>query len=87
MASYVPQFSDRLIGLTGRPEEIRAAAKAYRVYYEKVEDDSTSGGYTMDHTSIVYLMGPDGEYVDHFSTGTSPEAMAKGIAKHLENRG
>ena len=83
MASYVSHFHKRLVGLTGSHEEIRAAAKAYRVYYAKAKDDGSSAEYLMDHSSIVYLMGPDGNYVAHFSYGTGPDKMAEGIAKHL----
>ena len=39
--------------------------------------------YLMDHTSIIYLMGPDGAFVAHFSHGTSTDDMAKGIRKFL----
>ena len=82
MASYVPSFHDRLVGLTGSSEEIAAAAKAYRVYYAKVDDpDSTE--YLMDHSSIVYLMNPSGEYVAHFPYGTKPKDMATKLAQHL----
>ncbi len=83
MASYVSHFHKRLVGLTGSHEEIRAAAKAYRVYYAKVKDEGSSADYLMDHSSVVYLMGPDGKYVAHFSYGTSPDKMAEGIARHL----
>jgi protein SCO1/2 len=82
MAVYVPQFHDRLIGLTGSPEEVAAAAKAYRVYYAKVDDpDATE--YLMDHSSILYLMGPDGGYVGHFTYGTKPDTLAAKLAQHL----
>lgn len=83
MASYVSNFHERLVGLTGSSEEIRAVAKAYRVYYAKAKDDGSSADYLMDHSSIVYLMDPKGEYAAHFSYGTGPEKMAEGIAKHL----
>lgn len=83
MASYVSHFHKRLVGLTGSHEEVRAAAKAYRVYYARAKDDGSSADYLMDHSSVVYLMGPDGEYATHFSYGTPPDKMAEGIAKHL----
>ena len=53
---YVKHFSSRIVGLTGTPEEIAAAAKAYRVYYNKVPNKVVPGDYTMDHTAIIYLM-------------------------------
>lgn len=52
-------FPEGVIGLTGTPEQVEAAAKAYRVSYEKVgEGDS----YIYNHTLLVYLMGPDGKF-------------------------
>ncbi|HEY8353029.1 MAG TPA: SCO family protein [Sphingomonadales bacterium] len=80
MAEYVALFHPRLVGLTGNEEEVRNAARAYRVYYQKVEDE-TSGSYLMDHSAIVFLMGPDGEYVSHFSPGITAEAMATRLAQ------
>jgi protein SCO1/2 len=83
LANYVTNFSDRLVGLTGSLEEVRAAAKAYRVYFKKVEDPNSRAGYTLDHSSIVYLMDPKGQYLAHFSHGTAPEAMAETISRYL----
>ena len=77
MASYVSNFHPSLVGLTGTHEQIKAAARAYRVYYKKVDDEMSSDGYSMDHSAIVYLMNADGEYVSHFSYGTKPKDMAK----------
>jgi protein SCO1/2 len=82
MKSYVSNFHKSLVGLTGSLEDIRAAAKAFRIYYARSKDDSTTD-YLMDHSSIVYLMSPEGEYLTHFAYGTGVDKMAKGIAKHL----
>lgn len=82
MKSYVENFHPRLVGLTGSREDIRAAAKAYRVYYARVKSESASD-YLMDHSSVVYLMSPQGEYLAHFAYGTSADDMAEGIAKFL----
>lgn len=80
--SYIENFHPRMVGLTGSPEQIEKAAKAYRVYYKKAESGSASE-YLMDHTSIVYLMGREGEFLRHFGYGTSPEDMAQGIRSYL----
>jgi protein SCO1/2 len=66
MKAYVANFGTRLIGLTGTAEEIAAMAKAYRVYYARAGDTSSPDSYLMDHSSIIYLMGPDGSFVKHF---------------------
>ncbi|HEX7775933.1 MAG TPA: SCO family protein [Parvibaculum sp.] len=83
LAKYVKQFDPRLIGLTGTPAQIAAIAKEYRVFYEKVKDNEGSADYTMDHSSIVYLMGPDGGFLTFFPPATSPDEMAAKIGSYL----
>jgi protein SCO1/2 len=83
MAQYVASFHPRLIGLSGSPEQIAAAEKAYRVYAKKVTDDKSSAGYTFDHTSLMYLMDPKGDYVAHFTHATPVERIAERLEKAL----
>lgn len=84
MKLYAENFHPRLAALTGTPEQIAAAARAYRVYYQKGKPSSgRTDDYLMDHTAFIYLMGRDGRYVSHFSPGTTAEEMAKAIATHL----
>ncbi len=59
MADYVSSFDSRFVGLSGSPEQIAAAEKAYRVYARKGPPQS-DGGYSMDHSSVVYLMDKSG---------------------------
>ncbi|MDV7338424.1 SCO family protein [Terasakiella sp. A23] len=78
MAEYIKHFHKSLIGLTGSLDQIKQAAKAYKVYYKKiVEDGSPADEYLMDHSAFQYLMGPDGKFVTHFRHGISPEDMAQ----------
>jgi protein SCO1/2 len=83
LASYVPSFHPRLVGLTGSPEQIAAALKSYRVYAKKVEDPKSAAGYTFDHTSLLYLMDRNGEYVAHFTHATPVERIAERLEKVL----
>ena len=82
MKAYAENFGAGMIGLTGTPEQVAQAARAYRVYYRKATSESATD-YLMDHSSIVYLMGRDGRFLTHFSLGTTPEDMAKSIHKFL----
>lgn len=82
LAAYVPAFHPRLIGLTGSDEQVAAVAKAYRVYYAKTPA-GPDGNYNVDHTSFVYLMGPDGRLRSLFRAGASPEAVAREIRAQL----
>jgi protein SCO1/2 len=79
LKAYVENFSPRLVGLTGSEEEIAAVAKAYRVYYRKVENGGASD-YLMDHSTIVYLMGPDGKFIKHFSYSTDAKALSDALS-------
>jgi cytochrome oxidase Cu insertion factor (SCO1/SenC/PrrC family) len=79
MADYVAHFAPAPTGLTGTPDEIAAVAKAYRVYYRKEANGPDADNYVMDHTSLIYLMGPDGAYIDNFPPGTKPAEMAERI--------
>jgi len=85
VAPYVSMFHPRLVGLTGTKEQVADAARAYRVYYSKVPNKDDETYYTMDHSSFVYLMGPDGKFVEAFSHGTTPDKMAETIRAHLKS--
>ena len=60
VGEFTSAFSDDLLGLTGTPAQVAAAAKAFAVYYAKGEV-SGAGGYLMDHSRAAYLMGRKGE--------------------------
>ena len=83
MANYVKSFGPNFVGLTGSPEAIAAAAKAYRVAYSKVENKDSADDYSVDHSALAYLMDPEGRYVTHFSYGLSTDQMAEKLEKLL----
>ena len=83
MKAYVENFGPRLIGLTGTPEEIAAVAKAYRVYYARAAGTSSPDAYLMDHSTIIYLMGPDGRFVKHFTYTTDAAKLASELSKAI----
>jgi len=61
MHTYLSSFDKHIHGYTGTPEQIAKIAKEYRVYYKKIPTDD--GGYVMDHSAMIYLMGPDDKFV------------------------
>ena len=83
VADYVKNFGDEIIGLTGSPEQVAAAAKAYRASYAKFQDNESASNYSIDHSTLVYFMGQDGEYITHFPFGTSADKMSEGIRRYL----
>lgn len=84
LSLYAGNFHPRLVLLTGSSAEIADVAKAYRVYYDKAEGSAgTSRDYLMDHSSIIYLMGPDGQFVRHFTYTTDAAALAQQLRQSI----
>ncbi len=81
MKQYTMAFSPALIGLTGTPDQIARVAKEYRVYYAKHVTGPGPNDYSMDHSSIIYLMGPDGNFIAPIRADQSGDEMAAAIAK------
>lgn len=86
LADYVKNFGSRIIGLTGTPEQIAAAAKAYRVYYAPYKTPNAPGGYLMDHSATVYVMDPEGRFVASFSPQSSADQMAERLTVLIANK-
>ena len=82
LKGYVPNFGPTFIGLTGTAEQVAAAARSYRVYYEKVPGKD-GAPYLMDHSSIVYLLDRNGRFVSHFTHEAKAEAIASGVHRLL----
>jgi protein SCO1/2 len=81
LATYLSSFDPRITGLTGSAEAVRAALKAYRGYAKKVELEG--GGYTMDHTALVYLLDRKGRFVSSVNLGLPPAETARAIAAYF----
>jgi len=73
-------FPEGVIGLTGTPEQVRAAANAYRAVYQQVGEGE---GYTMNHSLTVYLMGPDGKFRSALGHDLGPERSAALITQAM----
>jgi protein SCO1/2 len=79
VGQFAAAFSPRLLGLTGTPEQVDAAAKAFAAPYSR--GGETAGGYLMDHVRIAYLMGPRGEPIATLPIDQKPEDVASELAK------
>ncbi|HEY0043124.1 MAG TPA: SCO family protein [Allosphingosinicella sp.] len=83
MKKYSLAFHPRILGLTGTPEQIAAVAKGYAVYYSKGEAQP-GGGYSVDHSRILLLSGPDGEPIALLPHDEGPEAIAKELDRWVK---
>jgi cytochrome oxidase Cu insertion factor (SCO1/SenC/PrrC family) len=78
LASYLHAFGPGFVGLSGSDAEIAKMAKEYRVYYAR--RPVPGGGYAMDHSGEVYLLGPDGGLVTYYDPPLDSVAWAKDLA-------
>jgi protein SCO1 len=85
VGAYVKNFGPNFVGLTGSPEQVAAAAKGYRVafskFYPNGQDDKRD--YSIDHSTLIYLMDKNGDYVAHFNFGTPAAQMAETLRRYL----
>jgi protein SCO1/2 len=82
LAKYTAYFDPRIIGLTGSPALIRAAADHYKVVYRKyLAPGEAPDRYSIDHTAGMFLLGPDGEFIARIAHGALPRETAARIAE------
>jgi len=81
LKEYVTSFDAQILALSGSAEEIARAAKAYRVYYAKHPEPG--GDYSMDHSSVIYVMDPEGRFTASFTHQNTPEEIAERLKKLL----
>jgi cytochrome oxidase Cu insertion factor (SCO1/SenC/PrrC family) len=92
LGDYVARFHPRLVGLTGTPAQIKAAAEAYGAVYFQVDPEPETGpaegmdvhaAYLMSHSTYSYLMGPDGRFLGIIAYDAGPDVMAAELKKYL----
>ena len=71
------------IALTGSPAQADAAARAYRVYHRKVGEGAT---YSVDHSTAIYLMDPQGGFNRVIAYHSPPEEIARQIKAAMAGR-
>lgn len=82
---FTDNFHERMLGLTGTPEQVRAASQAYRTYYAK--QDAEDEFYLVDHTTMSYLVFPEQGFVEFYRRDVTPEEMAESLSCFVEAAG
>ena len=80
MKTYTAAFHPRIVGLTGTVEQVEQAKKAYHIYAAKVAG-SDDKSYSMDHSSVLYLMGTDGAMLSHFNRNATLDQILEELRK------
>jgi len=82
LKEYVTNFGATFLGLTGSTADVASAARAFRVYFQKVPGRD-GGPYLMDHSSILYVLDRNGRFVTHFTHEAKAEAIAQAVGRLL----
>jgi protein SCO1/2 len=84
LKQFASAFDRRIVALTGSPDAIAAVAKAYAVPFAAQKPVKPGMGYLVDHGTLTYLMGPNGEPLAPLSHEMTPQAMAAEIEKWVK---
>jgi len=84
VGDFASNLHERMIGLTGSPEQVKAASQAYKTYYKAHEAEDEY--YLVDHSTFSYLVLPEHGFVEFFKRDDSPEDMADRIGCFLDNQ-
>lgn len=82
LAEFTDHVHPRMIGLTGTPEQVAAASRAYRTFYRKQDGDPEY--YLVDHSTFTYLVLPKTGFAEFFRREDTPEAIAARVACFLD---
>lgn len=83
LTEWTDYMHPTMIGLTGTPEQIKAAAQAYKTYYN-VPQNPEDEYYLVDHMAHTYLVLPETGFVEFFGRDVSPEIMADRTACFID---
>ncbi len=84
VADFTDNLHPRMLGLTGTPEQVRAASTAYRTYFRKQDGAGDDPYYLVDHSTFTYLVLPERGFVEYFRRDVPPEMMADRISCFLD---
>lgn len=85
LKDYIANFDAPFLALTGTAAEVAQAAREYRVYYAKHPEPG--GGYSLDHSSLIYVMAPDGRFAASLDTADTPKAMRERLRQLIGANG
>ncbi|MGZ3215086.1 MULTISPECIES: SCO family protein [Paracoccus] len=83
LGEYLAAFHPSILGLAGDKAATKSAVNSFKVFGDRQEDASAPGGYTMSHSSSLYLLGPRGEWLRQFEYGTPADDIIADLKGRL----
>ena len=83
LAEYVPLFNAGIIGLTSTPEQIAETSETFPIFFERIEEASAPDGYTIGHTSHLFLFDPQAGFAESWAYGTHAEEILADLRERL----
>jgi len=83
ISRYLADFHPSFVGLVGPYDVTKAACKAYRVYFSTPPNADPKGDYLVDHSIFVYLMDPEGQFVEAFGQTVEVEQIVTKIKEEV----
>lgn len=83
LAEYVPLFHPSILGLTGTPEQIAKTSDTFPIFFDRIEDAAAPDGYTMGHTSHLFLFDTQAGFADSWSYGTPAEEILTDLKERI----
>lgn len=85
VGDFAYNLHEKMIGLTGTPEQVKAASKAYKTYYKA--QDKSDEYYLVDHSTFTYFVTPQDGFLEFFKRDDTAEQMADRVACFLDRAG
>ncbi|KAK4513942.1 uncharacterized protein ATC70_005949 [Mucor velutinosus] len=82
---YVQDFHPDLVGFTGSPEELKQVARSYRVYSYTPPNVSVDDDYLVDHSIFIYLMDPQGKFIDCYARDTTSDEVLHSFKNYMKD--
>lgn len=83
LSQFVPLFNSNIIGLTGTPGQIAKTSETFPIFYERIEEAAAPGGYTMGHTSHLFLFDPEAGFAESWPYGTRAEEILADLRERI----
>ena len=83
LGEYVSHFEADIVGLTGTPKQIADSSKTFPIFYERIEAAAAPDGYTMAHTSHLFLFDPDASFAASWPYGTPAEEILADLRERI----